>query len=70
MPEKYQTLIQRNSHGAATITVNSDSIEVILFGGYDKHGSRITDTTVLSFGELIKAINNKNDENRSLQSSV
>ena len=55
MPEKYQKLIQRFSHGAATLTVNSDCVEVILFGGYNYDFSRTADTTILRFGELVKS---------------
>ena len=36
MPEKDKKLIQRYGHVAATVTVNSDCVEVILFGGEDK----------------------------------
>ena len=54
MPEKYKELIQRWGHGAAALTGNSDCVEVILFGGYDKNYSLIADTTILRFGELVK----------------
>ena len=54
MPEKYKKLLQREDHGAATFTVNSDCVEVILFGGYDKHGSLMADPTILRFGVLVK----------------
>ena len=53
MPEKYKKLIQRCGHGAATLTVNSDCVEVILFGGYDKNLSFMADTTILRFGEYV-----------------
>ena len=46
-------LIQRRGHGAATFTVNSDCVEVILFGGDYKY-STIADTIILRFGELVK----------------
>ena len=52
MPEKYKKLIRRFGHGAATLTVNSDCVEVILFGGFGN--SLMADTTVLRFGELFK----------------
>ena len=51
MPEKYKKLIWRYAHGAATLTVNSDCVEVILFGGYDRNFSLTADTTILKFGE-------------------
>ena len=53
MPGKYKKLIRRYGHGAAALTVNSNCVEVILFGGYDKHGSLMADTTILTFGELV-----------------
>ena len=52
MPENYQ--IQRWGHGAAALTVNSDCVEVILFGGRDKHRDLIPGTTILRFGEFVK----------------
>ena len=54
MPEKDKKLILRQCHGAATLTVNSDCVEVILFGGYDKNYSHMDDTTILRFGKLVK----------------
>ena len=53
MPEKYKKLIQRCDRDAATLTVNSDCVEVILFGGYDKNFSLKADTTILRFGEYV-----------------
>ena len=54
MPERYKKLIRRDGHGAAAFTVNSDCVEVILFGGYDRYGSLMADTTILRFGEFVK----------------
>ena len=54
VPEKYKKLLQRDAHGAATVTVNSDCVEVILFGGRDKKNSRMADTIILKFGEYFK----------------
>ena len=54
MPERYKKLIQRFGHGAAALTVNSDCVEVILFGGCDNRHSPMADTTILRFGELVK----------------
>ena len=54
MPEKYKKLIRRFSHSAAALTVNCDCVEVILLGGYDRHGSLMADTTILRFGEFVK----------------
>ena len=51
MSEKDDKLTQRSGHGAATLTVNSDCVEVILFGGLDKNDSLMADTTLLRFGE-------------------
>ena len=52
MPEKDKKLIQRYDHGAAAVTVNSDCVEVILFGGYEDFGSSpIADTVILRFGK-------------------
>ena len=53
MPEKHKKLIQRWCHGAATLTVNSDCVEVILFGGYDRNFSVTADKTILKFGEYV-----------------
>ena len=51
VPEKYKRLIQRFSHGAAAVTVNSGCVEVILFGGYkDLASLPIADPVVLRFG--------------------
>ena len=54
VPEKYKKLLRRDAHGAATVTVNSDCVEVILFGGRDEIGSLMADTTILRFGECFK----------------
>ena len=52
MPEKDKKLIQRYGHGAAAVTVNSDCVEVILFGGYKEVLGRspIANPVVLRFG--------------------
>ena len=58
MPEKDKKLLQRYRHGilqrwchgSAAVTVNSDCVEVILFGGVNKNHSRIADTVVVRFG--------------------
>ena len=57
MPEKYQELIKRCGHGAATLTVNSDCVDVILFGGRDKDKEPMAETTILRFSELVKVKN-------------
>ena len=54
MPEKYKKFIQRRGHGAATLTVNSHCVEVILFGGYDKNYSLMANTTILKLVSLLK----------------
>ena len=51
MSENSEKLIQRFGHGAATLIVNSDCVEVILFGGCDKDYYLMADTTILRFGE-------------------
>ena len=55
VPEKDKELIQRWGHGAAAVTVNSDCVEVILFGGQKKLlGSLLADPVVLTFGKWIR----------------
>ena len=50
MPEKDKKLMQRWGHGAAAFTINSDYMEVLLFGGW-KEGLPIADPVVLRFGK-------------------
>ena len=54
MPEKNKKLIQRSCHGAAAVTVNSDCVEVILFGGNDKNHSLVADTVVVRLGKCLE----------------
>jgi len=54
MPEKDKKLLQRWCHGMAAVTVNSDCVEVILFGGRNKDDSLIADTVIVRFGEYFK----------------
>ena len=64
MPEKYKKLIQRCGHGAASVTVNFDCVEVILFGGRKElYGSRLADPVVLTFGECnrVLGVDDQND---------
>ena len=57
MPEKYKKLIQRLGHGAASVTVNFDCVEVILFGGQKELcESCLADPVVLTFGECIRVL--------------
>ena len=57
MPGKYKKLIQRSGHGAAAVTLNSDCVEVILFGGLIViGGSIISDPVVLRFGTCIRLL--------------
>ena len=56
MLEENKKLMQRSSHGAAAVTINSDCVEVILFGGEDKKGSLMADTVVVRFGEFLMLI--------------
>ena len=55
VPKKDKELIQRYGNGAAAVTVNSDCVEVILFGGQRKfRGSLLADPVVLTFGKCIR----------------
>ena len=56
MPEKDKKLIQRWCHGAAAVTLNSDCVEVILFGGQKDFGSFLADPVVLRFGMFIRVL--------------
>ena len=56
VPEKDKKLIQRWGHGAAAVTVNSDCVEVILFGGFNKASSLIADTVAVRFGECFSGL--------------
>ena len=49
------TMLERYAHGAATLSVHSECVEVISFGG-KKHlfGSKLVDTVVLRFGRSHK----------------
>ena len=51
VPEKYKELLQRSGRATATLIVNSDCVEVILFGGYNRNISIMADTTILRFSE-------------------
>ena len=50
MPEKDKELLQRSGHVVTAVTVNSDCMEVMLFGGH-KGGLLKADTVVVRFGE-------------------
>ena len=54
VPEKDKKLIHRYGHGAAAVTVKSDFVEVIVFGGWKKGLSIVADTVVLTFGKCIR----------------
>ena len=56
MPEKDKKLIQRWCHGAAAVTVNSDCVEVIFFGGWNKGSSCIAETVAVRFGECFSGL--------------
>ena len=57
MPKKDKKLIQRFGHGAAAVTVITDCVEVILFGGQkNREGSFIADPVVLRFGKCIRVL--------------
>ena len=56
VPEKDKKLIQRSGHGAVAATVNSDCVEVILFGGLNKDGSLIADTVAVRLGEFFSVL--------------
>ena len=53
MPQKDKKLIQKWRHGAAAVTVNSDCVEVILFGERDMKDSIMADIVVVRFGECL-----------------
>ena len=56
MPEKDKKL-HRWGHGAAAVTINSDCVEVILFGGQKRlTGSYIAEPVVLRFGKCIRVL--------------
>ena len=55
MLEKDEKL-KRWGHGAAAVTVNSNCVEVILFGGKKLVESYIADPVVLSFGKCIRVL--------------
>ena len=55
VPERDMKVIQRFDHGAAAFTINSDCVEVLLFGGRKKlQGSPIADPVVLRYGKCIR----------------
>ena len=56
MPEKDKKLIQKHSHGAAAVTFNSDCVEVVLFGGYNKNNLLMADTVVVIFGKNLGVV--------------
>jgi len=57
VPEKAKELVQRWGHGAASFTVSSVCVEVILFGGEKKLlGPAVAELVVLRFGRLIMFI--------------
>jgi len=61
--EKDRKPIQRCGHGAAVVTVASDCVEVILFGGRNNDRLLIADTVAARFGEYLDfslAIGNQN----------
>ena len=54
MPGKHKKLVQTYVDGAAAVTLNSDCVEVILFGELiEIGGSNIADQVVLRFGTCI-----------------
>ena len=57
VPRKHKKLIQRCRHGTAAVTLHSDCMEVILFGGQNELGrSTIADPVVLRFGMCIRLL--------------
>ena len=54
VPEKDKELIRRCSHGTAAITVKSDYVEVIIFGGWNNLPSFVANPVVLTFGKCIR----------------
>ena len=56
MPGKDKKLIERSGYGAAAVTVNSDCVEVILFGGYNKDDLLMADTVAVRIGEYFNVL--------------
>ena len=57
MPEKDKKLMQSYCHGAAAVTVNSNCVELMLFGGRKKVGGSLTaGPVVLRFGKYGRAL--------------
>ena len=53
VPEKDKELLWRFGHGATAVTVNSDCVEVNVFGGC-REGLSIADPVVLTFGKCMR----------------
>ena len=51
VPVYNEKLMQRWGHSAAPLTISPACIEVVLFGGVQRH--HISDTTVLKFGKFL-----------------
>ena len=41
---------RRYGHAAATLTMSSDCVDVVLFGGYSSDGLYMADTVLLRYG--------------------
>ena len=54
--EKDKQLIQRCGHSAAAVTVNSDCVEVILFGGDKELFGAFDADPVVTFGKCIRVL--------------
>ena len=56
VPEKDKKLMHRYGHGAAAVTISSNCVEVILFGGQNNQGLFVADLVVLRFGKFIGVV--------------
>ena len=54
--EENKKLIQRSGHSTAAVSINSDCMEVILYGGWNNDDMLIGDTVVVRFGECFGSL--------------
>ena len=57
MPVTQKRSIERYHHIAATVLVTEDVSEVVLFGGVNRVGSNISETTIIRLGKLCPTSN-------------
>ncbi len=44
----------RDTHCAAAFVISSELTEIVIFGGYDEHDHRLSDTTILRLSKFYK----------------